>query len=209
MSFVNYLKKEIHCKIVYFGPGMGGKTTNVQYIYEKTSPHLKSKMVSLNTQNERTLFFDFLPLELGVIQGMKVRMHLYTVPGQSFYEASRKLILRGADGIIFVGDSQVERLEANTESFDSLNSSLEELGVKLSQLPHLFQWNKRDLPNTTPISLLESSFNHHKAPSFEGCATKGIGVFDSLKQISKMVLLNIRGPLERRAQAFESSQKQQ
>jgi len=196
MSFVNYQTKEINCKIVYYGPGLGGKTTNIQYIYQKTSGEAKSKMISLNTENERTLFFDFLPLNLGEIRGFKTRFHLYTVPGQVFYEASRKLILRGVDGIVFVADSQVERLEDNIKSFEGLKINLEEQGYDLEKLPIVFQWNKRDLPNVLSEEELYSRFNHNDRPAFAATAVEGRGVFETLKMISKLVLLNIKGGLE-------------
>ena len=196
MSFVNYHTKEINCKIVYYGPGLGGKTTNIQHIYQKTSADNKSKMVTLNTENERTLFFDFLPLELGEIRGFKTRFHLYTVPGQVFYEASRKLILRGVDGIVFVDDSQIEKMEANLQSLDSLKENLSEQGYDVSKLPIIMQWNKRDLPNISPVSELEKSLNSLDVPSFEASALKGDGVFESLKMISKLVLMNLRSSLD-------------
>lgn len=195
MSFVNYQTKEINCKIVYYGPGLGGKTTNIQYIYQKSTAGSKGEMVTLNTENERTLFFDFLPLDLGEIRGFKTRFHLYTVPGQVFYEASRKLILRGVDGVIFVADSQVERLEDNIESFKSLKENLDELGYDINTVPLVMQWNKRDLPNVMPISELSERLNSLKKPSFESIANRGDGVFESLKAISKLVLLNIKGGL--------------
>jgi len=196
MSFVNYHTKEINCKIVYYGPGLGGKTTNIQYIYQKTSTQNKGQMVTLNTENERTLFFDFLPLDLGEIRGFKTRFHLYTVPGQVFYEASRKLILRGVDGLVFVADSQVERMEANLESFRGLEKNLIEQGYDLNRVPMVFQWNKRDLPNVVPVEDLQYQLNKKKLPSFEAVATNGQGVFETLKMISKSVLLNIKGGLE-------------
>lgn len=196
MSFVNYHTKEINCKIVYYGPGLGGKTTNIQHVYQKTSMDNKSKMVTLNTDNERTLFFDFLPLELGEIRGFKTRFHLYTVPGQVFYEASRKLILRGVDGIVFVADSQIEKMEANLQSLESLKENLAEQGYDVSKIPLVMQWNKRDLPNVSPVSELEKSLNNLDVPSFEASALKGDGVFETLKMISKLVLMNLRGSLE-------------
>jgi signal recognition particle receptor subunit beta len=196
MSFVNYHTKEINCKIVYYGPGLGGKTTNIQWIYQKTSAGNKGKMISLNTENERTLFFDFLPLDLGEIRGFKTRFHLYTVPGQVFYEASRKLILRGVDGIIFVADSQVERMEANVESWQSLQKNLQDQGYDPLKVPMVMQWNKRDLPNVAPVNDLSQKLNPRKIPEFEASAFQGEGVFETLKTISKMVLLNIKGGLE-------------
>jgi signal recognition particle receptor subunit beta len=196
MSFVNYHTKEINCKIVYYGPGLGGKTTNIQFVYQRTASGSKGQMVTLNTENERTLFFDFLPLDLGSIRGFKTRFHLYTVPGQVFYEASRKLILRGVDGIVFVADSQVERMEANIESFEGLKRNLEEQGYDIEKIPLVLQWNKRDLPNIVSVQDLEQKLNKLDAPSFEAVATQGDGVFETLKMISKLVLLNIKGGLE-------------
>lgn len=193
MSFVNYHTKEINCKIVYYGPGLGGKTTNIQYVYQKTSGDAKGKIISLNTENERTLFFDFLPLELGEIRGFKTRFHLYTVPGQVFYEASRKLIIRGVDGIVFVADSQVEKMEANRESLESLKRNLIEQGCDIQKIPLVMQWNKRDLPNVTSIEEMERTLNLWKSPSYQAIALKGQGVFDTLKTISKLVLMNIKG----------------
>ena len=196
MSFVNYVTKEVNCKIVYYGPGLGGKTTNIQYVYQKTSGDSKGNIISLNTENERTLFFDFLPLDLGEIRGFKTRFHLYTVPGQVFYEASRKLILRGVDGIIFVADSQVERMESNIESLKSLEKNLIDQGYDLEKVPMVIQWNKRDLPNTTSIKDLQNALNKRKVPEFEAVALNGNGVFDTLKMISKLVLMNLKGGLE-------------
>ncbi len=196
MSFVNYVTKEVNCKIVYYGPGLGGKTTNIQYVYQKTSGDNKGNIISLNTENERTLFFDFLPLDLGEIRGFKTRFHLYTVPGQVFYEASRKLILRGVDGIVFVADSQVERMESNIESLKSLEKNLLDQGYDLEKVPLVFQWNKRDLPNITSVKDLREALNKRKLPEFEAVAVKGNGVFDTLKMISKLVLMNLKGGLE-------------
>jgi signal recognition particle receptor subunit beta len=195
MSFVNYVTKEVNCKIVYYGPGLGGKTTNIQYVYQKTSGDSKGNMITLSTENERTLFFDFLPLDLGEIRGFKTRFHLYTVPGQVFYEASRKLILRGVDGIVFVADSQVERMESNIESLQSLEKNLLEQGYDVEKLPIVMQWNKRDLPNTTSIADLHKALNKWNVPEFEASAVKGTGVFDTLKTISKLVLMNLKGGL--------------
>ena len=193
MSFVNYHTKEINCKVIYYGPGLGGKTTNVKFIYQKTSGHIKNKLVRLDTENERTLFFDFLPLELDEIRGFKTRFHLYTVPGQTFYEASRKLILRGVDGIVFVADSQVDRMESNLESTEGLEQNLKEQGYDINTLPLVFQWNKRDLPNVISVSELSSKINRWQAPEFEAVAIEGKGIFETLKMISKRVLLNIKG----------------
>ncbi|MBF0206044.1 MAG: gliding-motility protein MglA [Oligoflexia bacterium] len=196
MSFVNYHSKEINCKIVYFGPGLGGKTSNIQHVYKKTSGDLRSKLITLNTKNERTLFFDFLPLDLGEIRGFKTRFHLYTVPGQAFYEASRRLILRGVDGLIFVADSQLERMEANIESIQCLERYMEEQGMDFGRLPHVVQWNKRDLPNISSIEDLRKKLNPKNVPEFEAVATNGAGVFETLKMVSKMILLNLKGGLQ-------------
>lgn len=196
MSFVNYHTKEINCKIVYYGPGLGGKTTNIQHVYQKTSGDSKGKIISLNTENERTLFFDFLPLDLGKIRGFETRFHLYTVPGQVFYEASRRLILRGVDGIVFVADSQVERMEANIESLNGLKKNLAEQGYDFDRIPIVLQWNKRDLPNVTPAEELQKRLNDKDFPAFDAVATTGEGVFETLKMISKLVLMNLKGGLD-------------
>ena len=195
MSFVNYQRKEINCKIVYYGPGLGGKTTNIQHVYKKTSGTSRGQMITLNTENERTLFFDFLPLELGEIRGFKTRFHLYTVPGQVFYESSRKLILRGVDGVVFVADSQVEKMEANQESLKGLEQNLIFQGHDLEKIPLVMQWNKRDLPNVTAVEDLEKRLNPRNVPSFEASAVQGDGVFETLKMVSKLVLMNLKGGL--------------
>jgi len=192
MSFVNTKTKEINCKIVYYGPGLGGKTTNIQYIYSMVNADDKGELISLDTDNERTLFFDFLPLDLGTIRGHKVRFHLYSVPGQVFYEASRKLILRGMDGIIFVADSQLERMNENIESFEGLKKNLTELGYDIKKLPILLQWNKRDLPNVVGVDELKKLIHLEGSYEMEAIAHKGIGVFESLKLISKLVLGNLK-----------------
>ena len=192
MSFINYSSREINCKIVYYGPGLCGKTTNLQYIYTKTNPDVKGKMISLATETERTLFFDFLPLALGQIRGFKTRFHLYTVPGQVFYDASRKLILKGVDGVVFVADSQIERMEANVESLDNLRINLKEQGYDLDKVPYVIQFNKRDLPNAAPLEELQRLLNPHGAPSYEACATVGTGVFETLKAVAKDVLTDLK-----------------
>ncbi|MBF8250689.1 MAG: MglA protein [Deltaproteobacteria bacterium] len=192
MSFINYSSKEINCKIVYYGPGLCGKTTNLQYVYGKTNPVAKGKMISLATETERTLFFDFLPLTLGEIKGFKVRFHLYTVPGQIFYDASRKLILKGVDGVVFVADSQVERMEANIESFENLAINLKEQGYDIDKIPYVVQYNKRDLPNAAPLEELRNLLNPKGIPEFEACAATGEGVFETLKGISKLVLTELK-----------------
>ncbi len=192
MTFINYGSKEINCKIVYYGPGLGGKTSNLDYIYQQTSPDTRGKMISLATEAERTLFFDFLPLELGKIRGFTIRLHLYTVPGQVFYEASRRLILRGADGVVFVADSQEERFDANIESVRNLESNLGEHGLDLGSIPYALQFNKRDLPNRVDIEKLYRTLNFKREPTFEAVAIEGRGVFDTLKAVSKQVLQELR-----------------
>lgn len=193
MSFINYSTKEINCKIVYYGPGLCGKTANLQYIYEKTDPNLKGKMISLATETDRTLFFDFMPLKLGEIKGFKVRFHLYTVPGQVFYDASRKLILKGADGVVFVADSQVDRMDANLDSFDNLRDNLQEHGYNLDTIPLVLQYNKRDLPDIVPVKELDEALNYRNVKSFEAIAIKGIGVFETLKQVAKEIIIKLKG----------------
>jgi hypothetical protein len=192
MSFINYSAREINCKLVYYGPGLCGKTTNLQFIYNKTRPESKGKMISLATETERTLFFDFLPLSLGDIRGFKTRFHLYTVPGQVFYDASRKLILKGVDGVCFVADSQLERMEANIESLDNLRFNLEEQGYDLDKLPYVIQYNKRDLPSAVPVEELRATLNTNNVPDFEASAVTGEGVFDTLKALAKQVLTELR-----------------
>ncbi len=192
MSFINYSSREINCKIVYYGPGLCGKTTNLQHIYSKTNPELKGKMISLATETERTLFFDFLPLALGQIRGFKTRFHLYTVPGQVFYDASRKLILKGVDGVVFVADSQIERMEANIESLDNLRVNLTEQGYDLDKITCVIQYNKRDLPNAAPFDELQRLLNPKGLPEFEACATTGQGVFETLKAVARGVLRDLK-----------------
>ncbi len=192
MSFINYLSREINCKIVYYGPGLCGKTTNLQYVYNKTNPEAKGKMISLATETERTLFFDFLPLALGEIRGFKTRFHLYTVPGQVFYDASRKLILKGVDGVVFVADSQIARMEANMESMENLRTNLAEQGYSLDKLPYVIQYNKRDMPSIAPSEELRAMLNPQGVPDFDAVAVTGQGVFETLKAIAKLVLTELR-----------------
>jgi signal recognition particle receptor subunit beta len=192
MSFINYSSREINCKIVFYGPGLCGKTTNLQWIYKKTNPDSKGKMISLATETERTLFFDFLPLALGEIRGFKTRFHLYTVPGQVFYDASRKLILKGVDGVVFVADSQIERMEANIESMENLRTNLTEQGYNLDAIPFVVQYNKRDLPNVVPLVEMKKALNPRSAPDFEAVASDGTGVFDTLKAIAKLVIMELK-----------------
>lgn len=188
MSFINYATREINFKVVYYGPGLSGKTTNIQYIYEHTQQDQRGRMVSLSTENERTLFFDFLPLAVGDVRGFRTRFHVYTVPGQTFYELSQEFILRGVDGLVFVADSQEERMEANIESYESLQKNLDKQGYDLHKLPLVLQYNKRDLPNVVKISELEATFNPTGRPFFEAIAHRGEGVMETLQTISKMVI---------------------
>lgn len=192
MTFINYASREINCKIVYYGPGLGGKTTNLQYIYDSTAPQAKGKLISLATETDRTLFFDFLPLDLGSVRGFKTRFHLYTVPGQVFYDASRKLILKGVDGVVFVADSQRERMDANVESLFNLQDNLKQHGYDLMKVPYVLQLNKRDLPNVVPVRDLAAELLRKDEPVFEGVANKGVGVFDTLKAVAKQVLMELR-----------------
>jgi signal recognition particle receptor subunit beta len=191
MSYVNHLNKEINCKIVYYGPGLCGKTTNLQHIFTKTNPAAKGKMITLATETERTLFFDFLPIDLGSIRGFKVRFHLYTVPGQVFYDASRKLVLKGADGVIFVADSQPSRAEANVESVENLSQNMIENGSGLDKVPYVVQYNKRDLPEVSSVEELRGLVNTLGVPDFEASASVGTGVFETLKGLSRLVLTKL------------------
>jgi len=192
MSFINYAAREINVKIVFYGPGLCGKTTNLQYIFEKSSPQQKGKLISLATETDRTLFFDFLPLDLGAVRGFKTRFHLYTVPGQVFYDASRKLILKGVDGVVFVADSQEARMDANEESLRNLEDNLKENGFDLKNLPFVLQFNKRDLPSAVLVDDMYRLLNFKGEPTFEAVATKGIGVFETLKAVAKQVLYELR-----------------
>ncbi len=191
MVLFNYSTKELTAKIVYYGPGLCGKTTNLQYIHGNLPDPVKGKMLSLATKTDRTLFFDFLPIDLGDIRGMKTRVQLYTVPGQVFYNETRKLVLKGADGIVFVADSQEAMLNANLESFKNLEENLKGHAMKLADMPHVIQFNKRDLPRLSSIEELNSALNRHNAPFYESVATTGIGVQDTLKAIVKLVLLHL------------------
>jgi len=192
MSFINYAAREINVKIVFYGPGLCGKTTNLQYIYEKSNPQQKGKLISLATETDRTLFFDFLPLDLGAVRGFKTRFHLYTVPGQVFYDASRKLILKGVDGVVFVADSQEARMDANVESLSNLEDNLSENGFDLKTVPYVLQFNKRDLPSAMLVDDMYRLLNFKGEPTFEAVATKGIGVFETLKAVAKQVLYELR-----------------
>jgi signal recognition particle receptor subunit beta len=191
MSMINYASREINCKIVYYGTGLGGKTTNLEYIYSRVNPETKGKMISLATETERTLFFDFLPIDLGEIRGFKTRFHLYTGPGQVYYNASRRLILKGVDGIVFVADSQATRAEANIESMHNLYENLETYGYDLQTIPFAIQYNKRDLEDIVPVEDLRAQINPMGVPDFEGIAIEGKGVFETLSLVSKMVVKSL------------------
>ena len=218
MSMINYASREINCKLVYYGPGLGGKTTNLEHVYGKVAPEKRGKMVSLATETERTLFFDFLPVDLGTIRGFKTRFHLYTVPGQVYYNASRKLILKGVDGLVFVADSQLDRMEANVESMQNLYDNMAEYGYDVTKIPFVIQYNKRDLPNAASITELQQQLNPGwevteggqqretldpegewlvtqvdgawvgRAPFFESIAVNGDGVFETLRHAAKLIL---------------------
>jgi len=192
VTFINYASREINCKIVYYGPGLGGKTTNLQYIYDTTNSDSKGKLISLATETDRTLFFDFLPLDLGTIRGFKTRFHLYTVPGQVFYDASRKLILKGVDGVVFVADSQEERMDANLESISNLKINLKENGFDITEVPYVLQLNKRDLPNIVPAEEMIEQLRFKDEPIFEAIAIKGVGVLETLKAVAKQVILELK-----------------
>ena len=188
MSLINYATQEISCKIVYYGPGLGGKTTNIRYVHNRLRPESKGKLISLATEMDRTLFFDFLPLDLGTIKGFRVRFHLYTVPGQVYYDASRRLILRGVDGLVFVADSLIQRFDANVESMYNMHENLAQHGLALADVPFALQYNKRDMAEVIAIDDLQEELNPSRYPSFEAVATRGVGVFDTLKCVSKLVL---------------------
>lgn len=192
MSFINRAIREINCKIVYYGAGLGGKTTNLQWIFDQTVRESGEKMLSLSTEDDRTLFFDFLPLEIGKVRDFRVRFHLYTVPGQALYQASRKLILRGADGVVFVADSQPERMDANLESLEDLQRNLKELGQDFSRLPYVLQLNKRDLPEASPADEMRSHLVLNHEPVFEAIASHGAGVLETLKSIGRLVLAQMK-----------------
>jgi Predicted GTPase len=195
LSFLNYSTREINFKIVYYGPGLSGKTTNIKYIYEKIKKDNKGKLVSLATETERTLFFDFFPLDLGTIKDYKVRFHLYTVPGQIYYSASRKLILKGVDGLVFVADSQTERFEANLESIQDMLENLRDYKIDFASIPYVLQLNKRDLPNVTPANELIGALRKKEEPVLEAVAYRGDGVVDTLKAISKLIMSEVKNKI--------------
>ena len=192
MSFINFAAREINCKIVYYGAGLGGKTTNLRWIFDQTVGQAGGKMISLATETDRTLFFDFLPLDLGSIRGFKTRFHLYTVPGQIFYDASRKLILRGVDGVILVADSQAERLDANLEALENLMENLKEQKHDFMKIPYVLQLNKRDLPNALPVETLKKELMRKNEPVLEAVAYKGLGVFETLKSCGRIVISELK-----------------
>ena len=208
MVLFNYATKEITAKIVYYGPGLCGKTTNLQFIYESLPSNHKSKMLSLSTKTDRTLFFDFLPLDLGKIRGMRTKLQLYTVPGQVYYNSTRQLVLKGADGVVFVADSQESALDANLESIQNLEDNLKRQGTKIREMPLAIQYNKRDLPNALPVQKLNKELNKFEAPHFESVATTGVGVEETLNGVTQLVLGNLvkkyglegSEPLEREVQ---------
>jgi signal recognition particle receptor subunit beta len=193
MSFINPNAKALHCKIVYYGPSLGGKTTNVQWIYQETSPDRRSDLMQLNTSNERTLSFDFLPLETGDIRGYKTRFHLYTVPGQIAFDNRRKLVLKGLDGIIFVADSQADRLDENLQAMRNMETNLKQQGYDIQQIPMVIQYNKRDLPGALPVSELRHALNRYGVPDFEAVASQGTAVFETLTAVSKMIVTILKG----------------
>lgn len=192
MSFINFAAREINCKIVYYGAGLGGKTTNLQWIFDQTVGKGGGKMISLATETDRTLFFDFLPLDLGTVRGFKTRFHLYTVPGQVFYDASRRLILRGVDGVVFVADSQEERMDANLEALENLDANLREHNYDFAKVPYILQLNKRDLPSALPVDQLKQTLLKKGEPTLEAVAYKGVGVFETLKEVARLVLAELK-----------------
>lgn len=193
MSFINYTTKEINCKVVYYGPSTCGKSTNLKYIYKKTNPEAKSQMVSLSNEDDSAIFFDFLPLALGEINGFKTRFHLYTIPGPNFFTSSRRLILKGVDGVVFVVDSQMDKIEANLESFEEFKINLREQGYDIDQLPFVLQYNKRDKPAVSSLVQLQQVFNpNNTIPEFESVAKEGVGVFETFKSIAKLIISDLK-----------------
>jgi hypothetical protein len=191
MALINIAAQEIHCKIVYYGIGYCGKTTNLQYVHRSINPTARGDMLSIATETERTLFFDFLPLDLGSVHGFRTRFHLYTVPGQILYERTRLAVLNGADGIVFVVDSQAEKFEENVQSITELEMNLRRLGKDLGNFPFVIQWNKRDMPSALPLPVLDRYLNRRRVPSFEAIAADGKGVYATLRSISKRVMANL------------------
>jgi signal recognition particle receptor subunit beta len=191
MALINIASREIHCKIVYYGIGYCGKTTNLQHVYKSINPNARGEMLSIATETERTLFFDFLPLDLGTVHGFRTRFHLYTVPGQILYERTRIAVLNGADGIVFVVDSQAEKFEENVQSIAELEMNMRRIGKDLGNFPFVMQWNKRDMPSALPVMVLERYLNRRRVPSFEAVAADGRGVFATLRAISKNVMAQL------------------
>ena len=191
MALINIATHEIHCKIVYYGIGYCGKTTNLQHVFKSIHPGARGDMLSIATETERTLFFDFLPLDLGTVHGFRTRFHLYTVPGQILYERTRLAVLNGADGIVFVVDSQREKFEENIQSIAELEMNMRRIGKDLGSFPFILQWNKRDLPNAVPVRVLDTYLNRRRVPSFEAVASQGKGVFATLRAISKTVMAQL------------------
>lgn len=196
MALLSYSNREVNAKIVYYGPGLSGKTTNIDCIYKKMKPEQKGKLVSLATQTDRTLFFDFLPIDLGEVKGFKTRFHLYTVPGQVFYDSTRKMVLKGTDGVVFVADSQRQMMDANIESLKNLEENLNVYGKTLEKIPHVIQFNKRDLSNAVPLEEMYKKLNRYNAPFFEAVAMEGKGVMETLSAVAKIVLRNLRDQQE-------------
>jgi signal recognition particle receptor subunit beta len=191
MALINIASHEIHCKIVYYGIGYCGKTTNLQYVFRSINPNARGEMLSIATETERTLFFDFLPLDLGTVHGFRTRFHLYTVPGQVLYDRTRLAVLNGADGIVFVADSQAEKFEENVQSISELEMNMRRIGKDMGNFPFIIQWNKRDVPSALPVSVLERYLNRRRVPSFEAIAFEGKGVFATLRAISKNVMAQL------------------
>jgi mutual gliding-motility protein MglA len=191
MALINIAAREIHCKIVYYGIGYCGKTTNLQYVFKSINPQARGEMLSIATETERTLFFDFLPLDLGTVHGFRTRFHLYTVPGQILYERTRLAVLNGADGIVFVADSQAEKFEENVQSMAELEINMRRLGKDMNTFPYVIQWNKRDMPSALPVGVLDRYLNRRHVPTFEAIASEGKGVFATLRTISKNVMAQL------------------
>lgn len=192
MAFISYSAREVHCKVVYYGPALSGKTAHLTHIYRRSNPAGRGKLISLATETERTLFFDFLPLHVGSLRGMKIRLHLYTIPGQVFYDTTRKMILRGLDGVVFVADSQPDRMDGNVESLDNLRTNLKGHGYDLDSIPYTIAYNKRDLPNVMPVEAMDKILNTSPVQAYPSSAVTGEGVFDVLKDISRQVVLGLK-----------------
>lgn len=188
----NFFRREVNCKIVYYGPGLSGKTTNLEIVHKKSPPSNRGELTSIATEQDRTLFFDFMPLDLGTVAGMKTKLRLFTVPGQVFYNSTRKLVLQGADGVIFIADSQKQKLDENLESLRNLEENLAEYGMKITDIPVVIQWNKRDMPTALPVPELERQINFLHAPTFEGVAITGEGVFPTLRKCAALVLESVQ-----------------